>query len=282
MSSPSCFHVLLVGKPRGGASQQKRAFEILGKTVQVVSTYARGKKEYRNLSTKLCGQLTCHLGSKKKSKSLIIHYQRHVIHVQHILKHGGRPSTTKKAYWERIRYTTAAKAAGEKVPLPLHIDDFDNRENFVAWSDLVGEQLTSKPNAFDASLGARVAYVLPSGEITYDQKEAFLKNYVKPLFQIYEGKVPGNDDAVNAAKRLRATFCTDLVLQHPMLGCCLVKPWHFIIHAGDMTVETLEGPDLGGRRVAISSLRASMFPCPCEPVVAFMHGIGVLGEIFCN
>ena len=42
-----------------------------------------------------------------------------------------------------------------------------------------------------------------SGEITYDQKEAFLKNYVKPLFQIYEGKVPGNDEAVNAAKRRR-------------------------------------------------------------------------------
>ena len=69
-------------------------------------------------------------------------------------------------------------------------------------------------------------------------------------------------------------------MRHPMLGCCLVKPWHFIIHTGDMTIETVEGPDLGCRQVAISSLRASMFPCLCEPVVAFMHGIGVLRRYF--
>ena len=92
------FQVVLVGKPRGGDSQQQKAFLLLGKKTPVVSTYARGKKEYRDMSTKVCGLLSGHLGAKNKSKSVIVHFQRHIIHAQHLQKHGGHPDATKKNF----------------------------------------------------------------------------------------------------------------------------------------------------------------------------------------
>jgi len=269
------FQVVLVGKPRGGDSQQQKAFLLLGKKTPVVSTYARGKKEYRDMSTKVCGLLSGHLGAKKKSKSVIVHFQRHIIHAQHLQKHGGHPDATKKNFWRQARTLEGMH------PLPLHVKDLSQENNYVAWSDLVGDLLTSQPNAFDRSLGARMGYVLPTGEITSDASHAFLHNYVRPLFNIYEGIVPGNEDAVAAAGRLRAAFCTDLVVQHPMLSGCCATPWHFIIHTDDNSISTVTGPPLGGARVSIASLRASMFPCICEPVIAFLHGIGVRGENFC-
>ena len=225
------------------------------------------------MSTKVCGRLAGHLGVKKQAKSVIVHFQRHIIHAEHLKVPGGHPDPSKKNFWRK------ARGRGELQPLPGHVRELPQEANYIAWSDLICDLPTSQPNVFDRSLGARMGYVLPSGEITSDAVKAFLHNYVRPLFHIYEGDVPGNEDAVAAAARLRAAFREDLVVQHPMLSTCCATPWHFIVD--ENTISTVTGPPLDGKRTSIASLRPAMFPCLCEPVIAFLHGIGVRGENFC-
>ena len=276
----AAFDVLLIGKPRGGASQQEVAFKLLGRKVPVVSTYARGKKEYRRLSTKSCGNAPSLLGGK--SKILISHFQRHIIHRQHLLKDGGEPDATIKTLWKKKK-TSRKQSPQQEHPLPSALQDFENKEKFAAWSCLVGATQSSVPAKFDLALGERVAFVLPDGSITRDARLAFVENYVLPLFHVYEGRVPGNEEAVAASQRLRQHFGSDYLIQHPMLsGFCVPQPWHFRIDPAASSIDTLSGPRFAESALPIKHLRAAMFPCLCEPVVAFLHSIGVQGDIFCS
>ena len=263
--------LLLIGKPRGGSSQQEVAFRRLGKKVPIVSTYATGQKRFRHLSTKLCGRLRGAFG--KESPIVITHFQRHIIHRRHLVK-AGRAEAGRKCLW-------VAGRGQATVPLPESFATFENAQEWKAWSDLVADKPTSQPSFFDAALGERVAYVLPDGSITRDEKQAFLANYVRPLFEIYAGKVEGNAEAVDAAALLRRHFMDDVVIQHPRLTpFCVPEPWHFEVSEG--CIRSLSGPRFPREVMQISELRASMFPCLQEPVIAMLYGLGVDPEVFCS
>ena len=66
---------------------------------------------------------------------------------------------------------------------------------------------------------------------------------------------------------------------------CAIKalqPWHFRIGPAASSIDNLSGPRFAESALPIKHLRAAMFPCLCEPVVAFLHSIGVQGDIFCS